>query len=152
MKKVLLLSLLFFFASLCMGQKGLEGVWKGTITKGGIFTSGGYPFELFLEIEGKEIVGKSYVYLSEDEIIEMQVSGKIYQDRSMNLYEFEFVKQPDQDLPPEFNRKYQLVYNRSAVQSENTLNGYWQQIIATPFIPERKRGRIFLKKITTSKA
>ncbi|MFK7933814.1 MAG: hypothetical protein AB8G22_09900 [Saprospiraceae bacterium] len=146
-----LLLLLFCTASL-FGQRGLAGVWKGKITKGGIHSSEGYDFELYLEVDGKDLRGKTYTYLPNNEIIEMQVRGYIFKDRSLNLFEYEFIPQPEQGLPPDFDRKYQLVFKNSAFESQISLNGYWQQVTPMPFMPERKRGRIFLKKVTVSKA
>lgn len=153
MKKILYCSLLLLLCTVSgLSQKGLAGLWKGKITKGGIYSSEGYDFELYLEVDGKNIKGRSYVHISKDEVIEMQIRGYIYNDRSMNLYEYEFIPQPENGLPPDFDRKYQLIYHNSAFEERISLNGYWQQVTPMPFMPERKRGRIFLKKIKSSKA
>ena len=62
--------LLFFFlliAQFGFGQKGLAGLWEGKITKGGIYSEDGYKFELFLEVEGPTITGRSYVHLDKNQ-------------------------------------------------------------------------------------
>ena len=144
--------LLFLIVASGTAQKGLAGLWKGKITKGGIYSEEGYDFELYLEVDGKKIKGRTYVYISKEEVIEMQIRGYIYNDPSMNLYECEFIPQPEQGLPPDFDRKYQLIFHDSAFESRVTLNGYWQQMTPMPFMPERKRGRIMLKKVNSTKA
>lgn len=146
------LCLLLLCVASVSAQRGLAGVWKGKITKGGIYSNDGYDFELYLEVDGKNLRGKTYVYLPDNEVIEMQVRGYIFNDRSLDLYEYEFIPQPEQGLPPDFDRKYQLVFKNSAFESQISLNGYWQQVTPQPFMPERKRGRIFLKRISISKA
>lgn len=141
------LILLSVLATPMLSQRGLAGVWKGKITTGGIYSEQGYEFELYLEVSGKMLSGKTYVYVSKEEVIEMQVRGRLYDDRSATLYEYEFVPQPMQKSLPDFNRKYQLVFKDSAFKSKISLNGYWQQITPMTFMSHRKRGRIFLKRV-----
>ena len=147
--------LLFFitlaFTPASTAQKGLEGLWEGIMTRGGIHSQEGYKFELLLKLEGRYIKGRSYVYLSEHEIIEMDIRGVIYQDRSAYLQDVEFipVEQDTSALPP-FYRKYQFIFNRSAFGSK--LEGYWQQMLIRPMDEKRQRGRILLKKKEGSKA
>lgn len=153
MKKIFYCSLiLILFAASGYSQRGLAGLWKGKITKGGIYSNDGYDFELYLEVDGKKLKGRTYVYIGKEEVVEMQIRGYIYNDRSMNLFEYEFIPQPENGLPPDFDRKYQLVYKNSAFKDRISLNGYWQQVTGIPLMPERKRGRIFLKKVSSTKA
>lgn len=151
MKKMLLFAFLGF-AHIGISQSYLPGLWKGMMTKGGLDSKTGYTFELFLEVDGAELSGRSYVHINKGEIIEMQIKGKLNADLSLNLYDIEFINPDGETLPPEFGRKYQLLYKRSAWESETSLDGYWQQIIDSPFGKQRKRGRIFLEKVTISKA
>jgi len=132
------------------GQKHLEGLWEGFITKGGLHNEDGYKFELLLQLDGHQITGRSYIHLEAGRVIEMEVRGYIYQDRSMYIRDIEFIPAAGSDLSPPFNRKYQMIYTRSIW--ENKLEGYWQQIISTPFDQSRDRGRIVLKKASGSKA
>lgn len=132
-------------------QKHLEGLWEGIMTRGGIDTEDGYKFELLLRLEGRFIKGRSYIYLSEKEIIEMDIRGVIYQDRSAYIQDIEFIPlEEDSSVLPPFYRKYQFIYNRSVFGSK--LEGYWQQMLIGPFDGKRQRGRILLKKKEESKA
>ena len=150
MKNYLTLMLFLLFATQIFAQHRLEGLWEGTMTRGGIYSDQGYKFELLIEIEGSQIKGRSYVYLSDEEVIEMDVTGKIYGDRSIYFEDIEFISQQDAELFPPFNRKYQLVYHRSIWK--NTMEGYWQEIRKEVFHEKRKRGRIFLTKVSGKKA
>jgi hypothetical protein len=132
-------------------QKHLEGLWEGIMTRGGIDSEEGYKFELLLKLEGQYIKGRSYLYLSENEIIEMDIRGVIYQDRSAYLQDVEFIPlEEDISVLPPFYRKYQFIYNRSVFGSK--LEGYWQQMLIHPFDGNRQRGRILLKKKVETKA
>ena len=139
-----------FIVTAGFAQKGLEGLWEGTITKGGIYSEAGDRVELFLEVEGSKISGRSYVHMPDGKVVEMELKGSFYQDRSIYLEDIEFVPPADSSYVPPFSRKYQLIYTRSIWN--NKLEGYWQQIIPTPFHSSRKRGRIFLKKVSSKKA
>ena len=150
MKNGPLLFLFLLIAHLGFGQKGLAGLWEGKITKGGIYSEDGYKFELFLEVEGPVITGRSYVHLGKNQVIEMDVEGKMYSDRSIWLHEKGFIDDQHSSLLPPFNRKYQFIYNRSIWDS--SLEGYWQEMIPESFYEKRKRGRITLRKVGGSKA
>lgn len=148
--KYKLLFLAFSLVSVCVtGQKSLEGVWVGTITNG-IKSSTGYKFEMIIEIEGDVIKGRSFVHIGPDEIIEMELRGKMYWDRSIYMHDIEFIPTEGQDIEPPFNRKYQFAYDRSIWES--TLEGYWQEVRSDTFNPTRQRGKIILKKTGNSKA
>lgn len=127
------------------GADPLEGRWEGVITKSGIQTTEGYKFELFIKVKNGRITGRSYIHLSETEIIEMDVKGIMYGDRSVYISDVNFIAAEGSDFTPPFARKYQFIHNRSIFDS--TLEGYWQQVIKDPFNETRQRGRILLKKI-----
>ena len=150
MKTYLTLILFLVFSVAGFSQHFLEGLWQGTMTRGGIHAQNGYKFELYINVEGSQITGRSYVYINEEEVIEMDIVGKIYSDRSIYFEDIEFVTQQDSLFMPPFNRKYQLVYERSIWT--NTMEGYWQEIRPDAFHRTRKRGRIILKKISGKKA
>lgn len=151
MKKCLLLLFaccLFFPAA--YAQKHLEGLWEGVIAKGGIYSNSGYKFELLIELDGSKVTGRSYIYVDDDQIIEMDIKGLLYADRSIYLEDMGFIASGENEFVPPFNRKYQLIYSRSIW--DNKLEGYWQQIITSPFDRMRKRGRVYLKKVEKKKA
>mgnify|MGYP006283230355 CR=1 FL=1 len=150
MRITLLLAMLLLAELPLSGQKHLEGLWEGYITKGGLHTEDGYKFELLIKLDGHRITGRSYIHLEEGKVIEMDVRGYLYQDRSISLKDIEFIPAAGSDLLPPFNRKYQMIYTRSIWESK--LEGYWQEIITSPFDQRRDRGRIILKKNTGSKA
>lgn len=131
-------------------QENLEGLWKGTITAGGLESEDSYTFELFLKKEGKKLTGKSYVHLERGKVIEMEVRGWLYGDMSIYMTDGEFIPVKGTGVKPRFYRKYQLMYRPSIWKT--TLNGYWQEVIPQPFFDGRDRGRIFLKKVESEKA
>lgn len=146
------LTLILVAITLCTGysQHRLDGLYEGTMTRGGIYSSEGLRFELLLEVKGGEVKGRSYIHIGENEIIEMDIQGKLYNDRSIYFEDIKFVSQTASEIIPPFSRKYQLVFNRSIWDS--TLEGYWQEIRSEVFHEKRKRGRISLKKVGGSKA
>ena len=150
MKKYLLFFLLLSGCTFLNAQKHIEGLWEGRITDGGIYSEDGYKFELLIQLEGSKIVGRSYVYLPEGKVIEMDIKGYLYQDRSIYLQEIEFIPAVGVELLPPFNRKYQMIYTRSIWESK--LEGFWQEVIVSPFDDKRERGRILLTKKPPSKA
>lgn len=149
--KITSLTLFFLAITFIVGAqntKGLDGLWTGTMSLGGINSTKTVRFQLYLNVEGTELSGKSIVYLENGEIVEMEVKGYMYYDRSVNLVDIKFLPLKAElgiDEQPPFYRKYQFIYNRSIWES--TLEGYWQQVIKSPFDKKRKRGRISLKKI-----
>ena len=139
--------LCFFYGLPATAQEGhsLEGRWEGVITKNGLETDDGYKFELFLEVENGFVKGRSYIHLSDTLIVEMDISGRLYGDRSVYIEDINYISSSHSDYIPNFARKYQFLHNRSVFGS--TLEGYWQQKIKDPFNEQRNRGRILLKKI-----
>lgn len=149
MKTTVLLLLCTLISFIAPAQKSLEGMWVGTITDG-IHATTGYKFEMILEIEDKTIKGRSFVHIGPEQIIEMELSGRMYEDRSIYMTDIKFIPTAGQDVIPPFVRKYQFAYDRSIWES--TLEGYWQEIRDDAFNPKRQRGRIILKKLGNSKA
>lgn len=143
---LLLFSLIGFSAT---AQNGLEGLWVGTITNG-IESTTGYKFEMIIEIKNKTIKGRSFVHIGPDEIIEMELSGRMYEDRSIYMHDIQFVPTAGKEITPPFNRKYQFAFDRSIWES--TLEGYWQEVRGDAFNPQRQRGKIILKKVGNTKA
>ncbi|MCB9041636.1 MAG: hypothetical protein H6557_33905 [Lewinellaceae bacterium] len=130
---------------------GLSGLWEGTITEGGIYSKQGYRFQLYLEVNEKYIKGRSYIHISADSIVQMQLRGQRYQDNSIYLEEVDPTWTQEEEAaieqgasPQQFSRKYQFIYKRSIWDS--SLEGYWQEVTPAPFNFKRERGRIFLEK------
>ncbi len=91
------------------------------------------------------ISGRSYIYLDNGEILEMEIKGKLYGDWSLSIYDIKFLPIAGSELQAPFKRKYQVVYKTSIW--ETSLNGYWQEIKEETFDPKRSLGRISLKKL-----
>lgn len=131
-------------------QDHLLGLWEGVITSGGLQTNSGYRFELYiLDITDKKLTGRSYVYLSEKEVVQMDIEGILYSDQSIYFRDVNFVELEGVPITPPYNRKYQIVYDRSIWVS--TMEGYWQEIFPDPLYKKRQLGRIKLTKAKTSK-
>lgn len=150
MLRPLLFTLALLSAFTLSAQLQLDGLWEGTITTGGIESTQGYPVQLYLKRAGKKVTGRSYVYLSETKIIEMELTGRLYDDLSIYIDEVEYVSHQQGEELPDFLRKYQLMWNRSI--NGSSINGYWQEIRQEIFDTKRQRGRIFLRQVVNSKA
>ncbi|NRB63181.1 MAG: hypothetical protein HRU40_09195 [Saprospiraceae bacterium] len=151
MIRIIVLSMCCLLISpMAFAQEKLEGLWKGSITDGGLDSENSYDFEVFIKKEGKKIRGKSYVHLERGKVVEMEIRGMLYGDMSLYLTDVEFIPLEGVEVKPRYTRKYQLLYRPSIW--ETTLNGYWQALIPTPFFDGRDRGRIFLKKVKKNKA
>ncbi|MDP4709781.1 MAG: hypothetical protein NWR67_14935 [Saprospiraceae bacterium] len=132
-------------------QEQLNGLWEGVLTRGNLEARDGYRFELYLKVEGARITGRSYLYLEKGKIVEMELSGYIYEDRSVYLKEEEWIPREGITMDPPFLRKFQLLYSRSIW--ENKLEGYWQELVPQGEVLKTKEyGRIFLKRFTPDKA
>ena len=150
MLRSLVLGTCLLFSLSLAAQLEFEGLWEGTITVGGIQSTQGYPVQVYLERQGRKVSGRSYVYLSETRIIEMNLSGYLYDDLSVYIDEVEYINRNGDSYVPPFLRKYQLMWNRSI--NGSSLNGYWQGIRQEIFDAKRERGRIFLKRVVSNKA
>ena len=146
-----LFSLCLFSCLALSAQTTLDGLWRGTLTVGGIKSTQGYPFEVYLERDGRTVTGRSYLHLGEGQVVEMHLSGRMYDDLSIYIDEVEFINDDGDSYEPPFLRKYQLAWRRGIY--EGSLNGYWQEIRTTDLMEEsRERGRIFLRKVIAKKA
>ncbi len=145
-----ILIVLVFFSAKTTGQHFLEGHWEGTITTGGIYSREAMPFELILTVKGRRVEGRSFIYINKDEVIEMSVTGYIYEDRSVGLVENQFFPREGSNNTPPFFRKFQFVYSRGFW--ETGIEGYWQQVTSGILDPSRDMGRIKLNKAKSGKA
>ncbi len=134
----------FLFPLFLSAQATLDGLWEGTMTVGGIYSSEALPMQLYITIEGSEIKGRSYVTLPNGEILRMDLLGYYYGDRSMTLVEVAFAGDVENEIMPEFNRQYQIVYRPDIWNSE--LRGFWQEVTDLTFSDTRRMGRMVLKK------
>lgn len=131
-------------------QKGIEGLWEGTMTVGGIYSDEALPMQLYLTVEGNKVKGRSYVTLPDGEILRMDLEGYFYGDRSIGLHEVAFAGDGENKIMPEFNRKYQIVYKKDIWDSE--LRGFWQEQTKVTFRKDRRRGRMVLTKRKDARA
>ena len=138
---------LFLSGNIC-GQAFLEGSWKGKYTYG-IQNEFGYPFEIFLRIDGRKITGRSYLVTPYKRKVEMDISGYLFQDLSFIIEETAIIKSPETS-ENSFFRKYQLRF-KGDIWTKN-LEGYWQEIIDNNFDRTRKVGRVLLIKEKENKA
>lgn len=130
------------------GQAFLEGSWKGKYTYG-IQNESGYPFEIFLRIDGRKITGRSYLVTPDKRKVEMDIRGYLFQDLSFIIEETAIVKSPETSENT-FFRKYQLRFKGDIWTK--SLEGYWQEIMENDFDKTRKVGRILLTKEKENKA
>lgn len=138
------------FQPVLLAQKQLNGLWEGVLTRSNLDAREGYRFEMYLKVEGTQLTGRSYLYLEDGKVVEMDLSGYIYQDRSVYIREIEWIKREGQEMEMPFLRKFQLVFERSIW--ENKLEGYWQELKSAEVLKSREYGRIFLKRYTPDKA
>ncbi len=148
MKKIGFTLLCALFLIPTIAQKGLDGRWEGTLTQNG--TQSDQKFQLVIEVDGSEVRGRTYLFLEDKRVVEIDFTGRYYFDQSIYFEEVEIPEGMDVSLIPPFLRKFQAIYNRSIFGS--TLEGYWQEVTDDIMGQKRSRGRIFLKKITGNKA
>jgi hypothetical protein len=143
-----LVFLFSFFSGSLSGQDFLEGAWKGKYTLS-IYSDYGYPFEIFLRIEGRTISGRSYLVTPDKKKLEMDVKGYLFQDLSFILEETAIIKSPE-NSENTFFRKYQLRF-KGDLWTKN-LEGFWQEVLENSFDKSRKGGKILLTKEKDQKA
>ena len=140
--------LFLFFSLLCMmpgighTQQYLPGLWSGTLTQG----NETYPVEIFIVRNKQKLSGQSYVHLPNGETVAAEVKGRLHEDLSLNLYDLKIV-QPVEDLQDDslhFPRHFQLLYRRSFNEME--LRGYWQDWHHSAGDPQRRQGKIVLRR------
>ncbi len=150
--KMTILILLLLPVMVLKAQKGLKGKWEGTITFGGYDKKHGEKFELYIESKGSQVLGRTYIYLDNSEVLTRKFRGRIFQDRSMYLEEIPDPSVKNDSISgnvPKL-RSYQFLYTRSIFDS--TLEGHWQEIIKDPLRKNRAIGRIYMRKAENSKA
>lgn len=135
---------LLIFPVILSAQTSLDGLWEGTMTVGGIYSDQALPMQLYITTDGTKIQGRSYVTLPDGEVLRMDLSGHLYGDRSLQLMEINFAGDENNDIMPEFNRQYQIVFKPDLWDSQ--LRGFWQEVSEETFSDTRRRGRMVLRK------
>ena len=100
--------------------------------------------QLYLTSSDGLIEGRSYVQLPDGSMLRMDLAGKLYRDGSIHLLETAFAGDEFNERLPKFNRKYQIIFRDDIWNPE--LIGFWQEIKEEVFAPNRRRGRMTLKK------
>lgn len=128
----------------------LNGYWKGHITQSTLEGElEDVVFELYLQVkDGRNVTGRSYAYLTNGEIIEMEVAGIVHGDNSVSLHDASYIALENSDLTPDHSKQYQFAHYRSAFITSNKLSGYWQEVVETAFSLKRRRGRVELHKVS----
>ena len=122
-------------------QGNLTGLWQGTITQdeGGYRSE--YTFEVFIKQEGKNITGRSYVFV-DDIYATMIISGTLHSNIYMMLEDEDIINFKVNDGMEWCLKKYQLVFKEGGGMQR--LEGFWQGNTSfSTCIP----GKVFLKKI-----
>lgn len=134
---------LFFSLFLIMGiqaQQYLPGLWTGTLTE----NEKEYKVEIFIIKNRRNLSGRSYIYLSDQEVVQGELKGRLHDDLSMNLYDMKIVSPEEVIDSLHFPRHFQLIYHRSFNDME--LRGHWQDWHHRASDPKRKQGRIVLER------
>ncbi|MTB51604.1 hypothetical protein [Lewinella sp. W8] len=143
-RSFLFLFTLLLCSPLLIAQVDLDGAWEGTMTVGGIYSNEQLPMQLYLTTEGTQVEGRSYVQLPDGSTLRMDLRGRMYRDLSLQLTEVKFAGDPTNDILPEFNRQYQIVFKPDLWDAQ--LRGFWQEVTDKTFNNGRKRGRMVLKR------
>lgn len=114
------------------------------MTVGGIYSKEQLPMQLYLTTEGTQVEGRSYVQLPDGSTLRMDLRGWMYRDLSLQLTEVKFAGDPTNEILPEFNRQYQIVFKPDLWDAQ--LRGFWQEVTDHTFNNTRKRGRMVLKR------
>ncbi|NJL74808.1 MAG: hypothetical protein HC892_06995 [Saprospiraceae bacterium] len=104
------------FAWQLVGQDYLSGHWKGFLIEG-LDHKVGLIFELYLEVKGNTIKGRTYTTLENGKVIEAEVVGQIYADRSVFLQEVGIVLHEEGAVKESRSKRYQFIHNRSILQA-----------------------------------
>lgn len=143
-----LFALVFLTSLFCYNQleaqAGLDGTWEGTMTIGGIYSHEALPMQLYLTTTNGVVKGRSYVQLPDGSTLRMDLEGKVYKDGSIRLLETAFAGDEFNERLPKFSRKYQILFNDDIWNP--VLKGFWQEIQEEIFDPNRRRGRMTLKR------
>ncbi|TXF90643.1 hypothetical protein FUA23_05990 [Neolewinella aurantiaca] len=142
--RILLTSFIFLLVFSLSAQGSLDGSWEGFMTVGGIYSNEQLPMQLYLTSEGRKVKGRSYVQLPDGSTLRMDLEGYRYKDLSISLTETSFAGDVTNDIMPEFNRQYQIVFKPDLWDPH--LRGYWQEETDEAFLPKRRRGRMRLTR------
>ena len=122
----------------------LNGVWEGTMVVGGLDGVERLPMQLYLKTKGRNVEGRSYVQLPDGTTLRMDLKGTYFRDGSMELREVAFAGDPTNELIPEFNRQYQILFKDDLWDPK--LKGYWQEVTEEVFKKNRRLGRMQLER------
>lgn len=152
MQRILLLFFIFLFSiQITTAQRDyLSGYWRGKMAQGIENEVYSVRFELYLEVKGNKIKGKSYLYQRDGHIVEMRVEGYIHQDLSVSLYDTSLIPSEEDEIVPKYYKQYQFVHNRSIFESLNTLEGYWQQVVEKYGEKKRQYGKLVLQRVNVN--
>lgn len=143
--KLLLLPLLLLLVGQLPAQLTPEGVWDGFMTVGGIYSDERLPMQLYLTAkDGNTYEGRSYVQLPDGSTLRMDLEGRIFKDQSIELIEVAFAGDAFNDVMPEFNRQYQIIFQADLWDPK--MYGYWQEQTAETFGEKRRRGKMTLTR------
>ena len=145
MRYLLLLSSLYIVPAVTTAQTSLDGAWEGEMIVGGIYGTERLPVQMFITLDDGMVTGRTYIKLPDGELVQMNLTGRMYRDRSMEMVETDYVGSEDNAYFPLFNRQYQLIYKPDLFDSE--LQGFWQEVTEDTFNKFRKRGRMRLRKV-----
>lgn len=143
--KLLLLPLLLcLITNQLPAQSTLDGTWEGFMTVGGIHSDKQLPTQLYLKTTGKKVEGRSYVQLPDGSTLRMDLQGYLYNDYSITLIETSFAGDAHNEIMPEFNRQYQIVFKADLWDPK--IKGFWQEQTEDTFGEKRRRGRMLLTR------
>ncbi|MFT4750740.1 MAG: hypothetical protein ACI92C_001604 [Neolewinella sp.] len=145
--RILLFPFVLMLAFALPAQNTLDGTWEGFMTVGGIYSDQQLPMQLYLTSEGSEVKGRSYVQLPDGSTLRMDLEGHRYRDLSISLIETDFAGDATNDIMPEFNRQYQIIFKPDLWDPH--LRGFWQEETEEAFLPKRRRGRMRLTRRKT---
>jgi len=140
----LLLLPLFMCLSNLPAQSTLDGTWEGFMTVGGIHSDKRLPMQLYLTSDGRDVKGRSYVQLPDGSTLRMDLEGRLHHDLSISLTEVAFGGDSENDIMPEFNRQYQVIFKPDLWDPR--MQGFWQEKTTDTFGEKRRRGRMTLTR------
>ncbi|MEN0006615.1 MAG: hypothetical protein AAF798_20850 [Bacteroidota bacterium] len=132
--------LLLLLPSIGLSQDLFSGQWLGSITQNDGGYRPTYSFEMYLNQNGKEVTGRSYVYF-DDYFAEMELKGRI-KGRTVTFYEVKIVNFEEPEGMVWCMKKGQL--RLRGVKKGYRLEGPWQgETQFGPCVP----GLILLSKV-----
>ena len=141
----MLLPLLLLLVGQLPAQLTPEGVRDGIMTIGGIYSDERLPMQRYLTDKGNNTYdGRTYVHLPNGSTLRMDLVGKIFKDQSIELVEVAFAGDAFNEVMPEFNRQYQIIFKADLWNPK--MYGYWQEQTAETFGAKRRRGKMTLSR------